>query len=62
MQNDPLQLLFEQFAALLKQMEDNASKPLQGPVDPSIYKKLDRLADAVHDFRDRFEKRMRERV
>jgi hypothetical protein len=51
MVKEPFQPLIEQIVAMLKFAEANASKSLEGTVDPAFVKKLENLRVAVDQFR-----------
>lgn len=44
--------ILEKLGELLKTIEKNAGKPLDGPVDPAIEKQLEFLEDAVQKFQE----------
>lgn len=51
MPDDPIQPLIDQLAALMKLAEESASKPLKGPVDPAIQKRLEEVEKSLALFK-----------
>lgn len=52
MSNNDFQSYFDQLANLLRFAEDNAAKPLDGPIDPELTQRLARLKLLVEKFKD----------
>lgn len=52
MPDDPFSPILDELADLLKMIEQNTGKSLQGPVDSGIEKQLNLLEDAVNKFEE----------
>ncbi|KAF3363366.1 hypothetical protein PHSC3_000054 [Chlamydiales bacterium STE3] len=51
-EDDPVAPLLEQIASLLKFVQESAKKPINGPLDPSLKKRLEVVEDLVEKFRE----------